>query len=56
MIGIYWVIGVCKTLALSANANPALKPLWMTTERYALFLAVAVTFHALLWPLAGPGR
>ena len=56
MIGIYLVIGVFKTLALLGNSNPAVKPVWMTTERNPVVLAVAFTLHALLWPFAGARR
>ena len=56
LIGIYLVVGVIKTLALLANPNPAVKPIWMSTERNPLKLAIYFTAHAIAWPFIRRAR
>jgi hypothetical protein len=49
-IGLYLVIGVFKTLNRLASSNPALKPIWMNTERNPIKLALFITLYSLVWP------
>jgi hypothetical protein len=56
VIGIYLAVGVIKTLMLFGNSNPALKPLWMSTERNPVKLAVYFTAHAIAWPFIKGAR
>jgi hypothetical protein len=56
LVAIYLVVGVVKTLSLLGNPDAAVKPVWMTSERNPLVLAIAFAFHSLLWPFAGPRR
>lgn len=52
ILGLYLIVGIIKTMNRLANPNPALKPIWMSTERNPIKLAFYFTFHTLLWPIA----
>lgn len=52
LIGIYLVIGLLKTIGRMGNPNPALKPVWMSTEGNPLRLALFFTLHTVFWPFA----
>lgn len=52
IIGIYLAIGVLKTLGRLGESNPALKPIWMSTEKDPLKFCLYFTFYSIGWPLA----
>lgn len=52
LIGAYLVVGLFKTFGRLANPNPALKPIWMSTERDPFRMALIFTVHTIFWPLA----
>lgn len=52
IVGIYLVIGIFKTIGKFSSDNPAIKPLWMSTETDGFKLAVMFTIYTLFWPLA----
>jgi hypothetical protein len=50
IIGVYLVIGVFKTIGKFSDPNPAVKPLWMSTESDGFKMAVIFTIYSLFWP------
>jgi len=52
LVGIYLIIGVFKTIGKFSNPNPAVKPLWMSTETDGFKMAIMFTIYTLFWPLA----
>jgi len=51
LVGIYLGIGVLKTISRFSNPNPALKPIWMSTEKDTFKIAFMFTIYTLFWPL-----
>jgi hypothetical protein len=52
VIGIYLAVGVFKAFAALSNPNPALKPIWMSSERHPLRWTVLFTVYVVGWPFA----
>ena len=52
LIGIYLVIGIVKALS-KLGRNPALQPLWMSTEKNPIKWSALFVIYAVAWPLQG---
>jgi len=50
IVGIYLAIGLFKAFGTIGNPNPALKPIWMSTERNPLTWVMYFTLYVIFWP------
>ena len=52
VVGIYLAIGLLRAFSTLGNPNPALKPIWMSTEHNPLTWVIYFTFYVVFWPFA----